>query len=130
MMSHQKTKLITNEGEKMKHLIIKNKKLLELENELKGYFRAKVTLNNEDSFLYFKKVPVWSKLVDQFQLGLFPRDFDVLKKLSDGKTSLLINGYKIRYNPLFNEFQTSHDNIGRCESFSFFDEAEQYCLRG
>lgn len=114
----------------MKHFIIKNKKLLELGSELKGYFRAKVTLNNEEHFLYFKKVPVWSKLIDQFQLGLFPRDFDVLKKLSDGKTSLLINGYKIRYNPLFNEFQTSHDNIGRCESFSFFDEAEQYCLRG
>ena len=28
----------------MKHFIIKNKKLLELGNELNGYFRAKVTL--------------------------------------------------------------------------------------
>lgn len=114
----------------MKHLIIKNKKLLELKNELKGYFRAKVILNNKEHFLYFKKVPVWSKLIDQFKLGLFPRDFDVLQKLSDGKTSLLINGYKIRYNPLFNEFQTSHDKIGVCENFKFFDEAEKYCLRG
>ena len=36
----------------MKHFIIKNKKLVELGSELKGYFRAKVTLNNEEHFLF------------------------------------------------------------------------------
>lgn len=115
----------------MKNLIIKKNKLFEIENPLKGYFRARVSLSdNSFAWLYFEKVPVWSKLVDKFQLGVYPSDFDRLKRMASGKVNLLVNGYKIRWNPLFSEFQTSHENIGVCESFSFLDEAEEYCLKG
>lgn len=114
----------------MKNLIIFKNHLLELENPLKGYFRVKVSFDNSLAWLYFRKVPAWSKLVEKFKLGVYPSDFDRLKKLKNGKTSLLVNGYKIRWNPVFEEFQTSHENIGVCESFSFLDEAEEYCLKG
>jgi len=43
---------------------------------------------------------------------------------------IIVNGYKIRFNSLFNEYQTSHDEIGLCESFKTLIEAIEYCRKG
>lgn len=41
-----------------------------------------------------------------------------------------INNYIIRFNPIFNEFVTSHPEVGTCESFKTLQEAIRYCLKG
>ena len=43
---------------------------------------------------------------------------------------IFVNGYKIVFNDYWFEFQTSHDEIGNCESFNLLDEAIQYCANG
>jgi len=117
-----------------KHYILKNKALHEIEEpKEKGLFRFKINGDAGEAFLYFKKIPQWEKVLLALKghFGIFPSDFDKQRKLVKENMRLLTeNGYKIRYNPLFKEFQTSHDNIGVCESFKFFDEAELYCLKG
>ncbi len=44
--------------------------------------------------------------------------------------SILQNGYKITFNPAFNEWQTSHPIVGSCESFGSLREAVIYCEKG
>jgi len=115
----------------MKHFIIHQNKLLEVATELKGFLRLRVSdpIFNEPAFLYFRRLPAWRRLLKHYHLGVFPKDFVKVKALSKNKAALLVNGYKIRYSKLLDEFQVSHDKIGRCESFSFLDEAEKYCLK-
>jgi hypothetical protein len=42
----------------------------------------------------------------------------------------IVNGYKIRFNSFFNEWQVSHDEIGRCEEFKTEAEATEYAKKG
>ena len=44
---------------------------------------------------------------------------------------LVVNGYSIRYNAIYNQFQLSHPEIGAClESFATLPEAKEYALKG
>jgi hypothetical protein len=44
--------------------------------------------------------------------------------------TILQNGYKVTYNPLFKEWQTSHPEIGCCEGFETLRETLIYCEKG
>lgn len=44
--------------------------------------------------------------------------------------TIFMNGYKIRWNPLWCEWQVSHDDIGNCESFTDVSDAIKYCDKG
>ena len=42
-----------------------------------------------------------------------------------------INGYEIRYNPMWKTFQVSHKEIGACiAEFDSITDAKEYCERG
>jgi len=59
--------------------------------------------------------------------GIIWRD-QLIKSLHDA--TLVFNGYCVRYNGLYNEFQVTHDEIGRCEEFTDLSEAIEYCKKG
>lgn len=54
--------------------------------------------------------------------------FDVIGLLENKPYK--INGYKIRYNKLFGEFQTSHEVGGKSEDFKSLPEALEFCSKG
>lgn len=41
-----------------------------------------------------------------------------------------VNGYKIRFNPLWNEWQVSHPEIGPCGEFETEAEAIEHARKG
>ncbi|GIC77640.1 hypothetical protein [Moritella sp. F3] len=53
---------------------------------------------------------------------------ELIESLHDA--TLVFNGYGVRYNALYNEFQVTHDEVGRCEEFSELSEAIEYCKKG
>lgn len=57
------------------------------------------------------------------------RVHDVIEALLKPET-IKQNGYTIRYNEAFNEWQTSHPEIGACEGFTTLYEAVVYCNKG
>ena len=44
--------------------------------------------------------------------------------------SVKVNGYVIRYNPIFNEYGVSHNEIGYCAGFRLKREAIEYARKG
>ncbi len=41
-----------------------------------------------------------------------------------------LNGYEIKWNGFWKEWQTYHDEIGHCEDFKTLKEAMDYCKKG
>ena len=55
---------------------------------------------------------------------------DLFRKAKESAPDIVVNGYKIRYNPLWNAWQSSHDDVGACEEFQTQTEAVQYANKG
>jgi len=44
---------------------------------------------------------------------------------------IFVNDYEIRFNPFWNTFQVSHDNIGaNIAEFNTLQEAKEFCEKG
>jgi len=50
--------------------------------------------------------------------------------MNKNKDTLHINGYTIRYNPLWKEWQVSHPEIGVCGEFKDKSEAIKFANNG
>ena len=57
------------------------------------------------------------------------RTHDVIESMLKDET-ISQNGYKIRFNEAFNEWQTSHPEVGSCEGFKVLYDAVVYCNKG
>ena len=82
-----------------------------------------------EKFDFFNSVDVKKWLADEKSLPE-PAACVIVRGHTGSEYETTVNRYKIKYNSHWNEFQTSHDDIGFCEGFGTLDEAVIYCRKG